>query len=177
AVRVCDKTTMDTVDKTITDQLGCDITLEAERGWGKLCTKTKAIYDHLCRANKLGNHEFFIKLDDDTMVDPRMEEYIMRELSGRNVFFGFSPGWIRSATKYHNWFGGPFYGFSASVLDKICGCSMPDCPDGMGEDEWTGYMLGECNITKEDILLPKGYVYHHDYDAPRVTIKFHKLHG
>ncbi|KAJ2699553.1 hypothetical protein H4R19_005528 [Coemansia spiralis] len=177
AVRVCDKTTMDTVAKNITDQLGCDVTLEAERGWGKLCTKTRAIYDHLCKAGGLGSSEFFIKLDDDTLVDPRMEDYILRELSGRDVFFGFSPGWIRSFTKFHTWFGGPFYGFSASVLDKICACSMPDCPDKMGEDEWTGYMLGECNITKEDILLPKGFVYHRDYSSPRVSVEFHKLHG
>ncbi|KAJ1732917.1 hypothetical protein LPJ61_001812 [Coemansia biformis] len=175
SIKVCDKTTLETVDKKIVDNMMCDVVIEAERGWGKLCSKTRAMIDHLCSNGGLGNKEFFIKVDDDTMIDPRIEDYIQSEMSGKDVFFGFSPGYIEAFTKYHTWFGGPFYGFSASVLKQICSCAMPDCPPNMGEDQWAGYMLGECNITKEDILLPQGYVYHREYKAPRVSIEFHRF--
>ncbi|KAJ2775063.1 hypothetical protein IWQ56_000278 [Coemansia nantahalensis] len=175
AVRVCDTATLQSVGRKRAADMRCNITVKSEKGWDNLCVKTRAMIQHLCETDGLGNHEFFVKLDDDTMVDPRMEEYIMRELSGRDVYFGFSPGFIEKHLRYHNWFPGPFYGVSANVFKQMCACNMPPCTEKLPwEDQWFGYMLGECNITREDILFDKGSIFHREYTAPRVSVKFHQ---
>ncbi|KAJ1726913.1 hypothetical protein LPJ61_004879, partial [Coemansia biformis] len=150
AVKVCDTKTLKDADKETLSHLTCDVTVKSDRGWSNLCPKTKAMIEHVCAAGGIGNKTFFAKVDDDTIVDPRVEDYIMSNLSGRDIYFGFRLGAKSSMTNDHSWFDGPFYGLSASVLKKVCQCKIPDCRQYMGEDQWTGYMLGECNITKED---------------------------
>ncbi|KAJ1732916.1 deubiquitinating enzyme [Coemansia biformis] len=175
AVKVCDTKTLKEADKETLAHLTCDVTVESDRGWGNLCKKTKAMVEHVCAAGGIGDNEYFVKIDDDAIVDPRVEDYIRSHYSGKDVFFGFSPGFKSSMTGEHTWFGGPFYGFSANILRQACQCKIPDCRRNMGEDQWAGYMIGECNITKEDALLPEGFVYHREYTAPRVSIKFNRF--
>ncbi|KAJ2692308.1 hypothetical protein H4R19_006178 [Coemansia spiralis] len=177
ATKVCDKPTLAKVDKKKAEDLMCDITLDTKDGWWNLCLKTRAMFDHLCTLDDygVGNNEFLVKIDDDTIADPDVEQEIMSTMSGKDVFFGFSPGFISEMTGPHSWFGGPFYGFSTSLLKQVCACSRPECRHEMGEDQYTGFMLGECNITKQDVLLPKGFIYHRKYSVPRLTIQFNRL--
>ncbi|KAJ2699552.1 hypothetical protein H4R19_005527, partial [Coemansia spiralis] len=178
AVRVCDSATLKSVGSKAASDMRCDFTVTSDVGWEGLCSKTRTMLEHICKNDGLGNNEFFVKIDDDTLVDPRIEDYIMDELSGRDVYFGFSPGFIDRRTGYHNWFPGPFYGFSASVLKQVCACDMPQCTkEIIGEDQWLGYMLGECKIQKEDILFDKGTVYHREYSSPRISAKFRKYNS
>ncbi|KAJ2806250.1 hypothetical protein H4R21_000954 [Coemansia helicoidea] len=176
AVKVCDTETLKQVDNKTLADLTCDITLETKSGWDNLCSKTELLFDHLCTLEDygVGDNEFLVKIDDDTIADPDVEKYIASRMRGKDVFFGYSEGFKSDTTGPHSWFGGPFYGFSAGFMKQVCACKRPKCPGNMGEDQWTGVMLGECKIEKKDVLIPEGYVYHREYSVPRLTIHFNR---
>ncbi|KAJ1717977.1 hypothetical protein LPJ61_006987 [Coemansia biformis] len=174
AVKVCDTKTLETSDKETVADMMCDITVKSDRGWSNLCPKTVALVEHLCATGGIGDNEFFVKIDDDTIADPRVEDYIKSHLSGRDVFFGWVQATRLPMTNHHLWFHGPLYGFSASILKQIRQCRRPPCRKHVGEDQWIGYMLGECNITKELVQLPEGLIYHREYKVSRVSIKFQR---
>ncbi|KAJ2771324.1 hypothetical protein IWQ57_002266 [Coemansia nantahalensis] len=176
AVKVCDTETLKQADNTTAAKVACDITLETKSGWANLCSKTELLFDHLCTLEDygVGDSEFIVKIDDDAIADPDLEKYMATTMRGKDVFFGSIPGFKTAMTGPYMWYGGAFYGFNAGFMKRVCACNRPKCKPRMGEDQWAGVMLGECNITKEDILLPDGYVYHREYSVPRVSVKFQR---
>ncbi|KAJ2775066.1 hypothetical protein IWQ56_000281 [Coemansia nantahalensis] len=176
AVKVCDTSTLKQVANKTAADMACDITLDNKSGWANLCSKTKLLFDHLCTLEDygVGSSEFIVKIDDDTMADPDLEKYIASAMRGKNVYFGSLRGFPSAMAGTHTWFEGQFYGFSARLMKQVCACKRPECSDKVGEDEWTGAMLTKCNIVKEDVQIPEGYVYHREYSVPRVSVKFQR---
>ncbi|KAJ2693473.1 hypothetical protein H4R19_006008, partial [Coemansia spiralis] len=59
AVRVCDNATLKSVGSKAAADMRCDLTVTSETGWEGLCSKTRAMLEHICKNDGLGNNEFF----------------------------------------------------------------------------------------------------------------------
>ncbi|KAI9477042.1 hypothetical protein BX667DRAFT_340047 [Coemansia mojavensis] len=167
--KVCDDST--TIDPA--SHLSCDMTVSSPAGWKKLCFKTRAMFEEICRTKSYKPYKFLVKTDDDAIMDPLVENFISSEYEGGNVYFGTTYGPNTSYDPQNNtWFGGWFYGVNTEVIDKICECGLPQCISKMGEDQWFGYTLGQCNIEKRDLVVPEDFVHHKEYSTKRLNIKF-----
>ncbi|KAJ2784051.1 hypothetical protein H4R18_001364 [Coemansia javaensis] len=169
---VCDSNDVAAAARNFT----CDMTVAAVPGWGHLCTKTRAMFVELCRTRSYAGHRFIAKIDDDAIIDPLVEEYIETHYNDGqegHVYFGTTYG---PSTRYdpanNTWFGGWFNGFNTEVMDQICDCDLPECVPAMGEDQWTGYVLGRCGVRKRDLVVPVDLVHHKNYGTKRLQISF-----